>query len=461
MSETMNDIALRPPSTPGVAWRGWGDVFGAAALASNGVVLWLWISCKGIQKLDVDPLATLVLPAGLLASNLMLLQVLMLARIPIIERTWGFDLLARRHRLAGFASFWLMVVHVVLTVVVYLKSGGWEKLWWVITDLPGMLMAVVGTALIIVAVALSIRKARRRLRYESWHLIHLYTYLGMGLALPHQIWVGPDFRETAWARAYWWTLYAAAAVAVLVFRVALPLWRSWRHRLRVLEVIPESPGVVSVLVGGKNLERLPLRAGQFFSWRFLDGPGWSRAHPYSVSIAPRSAFLRVTIQDVGDGSARAATLKAGTRVLVEGPYGRLTAERRTKDKLVFIAAGAGITPIRALLEEMPYGRGDATLIYRVSDPADSLFRDELTELAEQRGLKVHLLSGPRRDDTSWLPPSVSSATSDSELLALLAPDIDQSDVYLCGPPQWMDRVHDSAIEAGVPSARLHSEEFTW
>lgn len=462
MIRTTSDITLSPPSTSRAAWRGWGDLFGVAALASNVVVIWLWLANQGIQKLSVNPAATLVLPTGLLASNLMLLQVLMVARIPIVERAWGHDLLVRRHRLAGFVSFWLMIAHVALTVVVYaVQDSGWHKLWWVVIRQPGVLMALIGTVLIVVAVALSIRAARRRLRYESWHLLHLYTYVGMGLALPHQILVGPDFRQTAWARFYWWTLYIAAAVAVLVFRVALPLWRSWYHQLRVLEVVAEAPGVTSVLVGGQRLERLPVRAGQFFFWRFLDGPGWSRAHPYSVSIAPRPDFLRVTIQSVGDGSARAAALRVGTRVLVEGPYGRLTSECRTRDKLVFIAAGTGIAPIRALLEELPYKAGDATLIYRVSDLEDALFRAELAELAEERGLNLHVLAGSRRADNSWLPQSVSPTQSDSEFLTLLAPDIARSDVYLCGPPPWVTNIRTAAAKAGIPRGRLHTEEFTW
>jgi predicted ferric reductase len=458
-----SEITLTPPSTPRAAWRGWGDLFGAAALASNVVVIWLWLSNQGIQKLGVNVIATVVLPTGLLASNLMILQVLMLARIPIIERAWGHDLLARRHRIAGFVSFWLMITHITLTIIVYTvqDAGGWYELWWVIITQPGVLMAVIGSILIIIAVALSIRAARRRLRYESWHLIHLYTYAGMGLALPHQILVGPDFRENLWARIYWWTLYIGAAVAVLVCRVALPLWRSWYHRLRVLDITTEAPGTTSVLIGGRRLERLPLRAGQFFFWRFLDGPGWSRAHPYSVSLAPRSDFLRVTIQHVGDGSTRAATLRVGTRALFEGPYGRLTSECRTKDKLVFVAAGTGITPVRALLEEMPYDKEEATLVYRVSDPDDALFRDELAELTEQRGLKLHVLAGPRRDNHSWLPQSVPAAQSDAEFLSLLIPDIGQADVYLCGPPEWMTNIRAAAIEAGTPRDRLHTEEFTW
>jgi ferredoxin-NADP reductase len=180
-----------------------------------------------------------------------------------------------------------------------------------------------------------------------------------------------------------------------------------------------------------------------------------------VSLAPRSDFLRVTIQDFGDGSARAAVLKADTRALVEGPYGRLTNDCRTKEKLVFIAAGTGIAPIRALAEEMPYDKGNAMLIYRVSDPGDVLFGQELTELTEQRSLKLHVLPGPRRGDDSWLPQSAPPTQSDSEFLRLLVPDLGQSDIYLCGPPEWMSNARTAAIKAGIPHGQLHTEEFAW
>jgi hypothetical protein len=53
------------------------------------------------------------------------------------------------------------------------------------------------------------------------------------------------------------------------FRVALPLYRSVRHDLRVVAVYPETPGTWSVVVCGRHLETLPIAGGQFLQWRFL------------------------------------------------------------------------------------------------------------------------------------------------------------------------------------------------
>jgi ferredoxin-NADP reductase len=226
-------------------------------------------------------------------------------------------------------------------------------------------------------------------------------------------------------------------------------------------VLPEAPGVVSVLIRGHRLDRLPARAGPFLFWRFLDGPGWTRANPYSLSAAPGRDQLRITVASVGDGSGRVARLKPGTRVLIEGPYGTLTADRQDRPRVLLLAAGVGITPIRALLEELPYQPGDATLLYRVTSQDNAIFADELNELATRRGIQVHYLAGPRRRAASWLPAGSGTEYGDAEHLRRLVPDVAERDVYLCGPSPWMAAVRAAALGAGVPTARLHDEDFAW
>jgi predicted ferric reductase len=388
----------------------------------------------------------------------MLLQVLLLARIPAVERAFGQDRLARWHRWTGFTSFHLMLVHVVLIVLGYAgqaHANAFAELWELLTQYPGMLLAAAGTAALVMVTVTSVRAARRRLRYESWHLLHLYAYLGVGLALPHQLWTGADFIGSAAARAYWWTLYGAAAGAVIAYRVAIPLWRSRRHALRVGEVRAEGPGLTSVYLHGERLDRLPVRAGQFFLWRFLDGPGWSRAHPYSLSGPPRSGLLRITVKDLGDGSARVAALRPGTRVLIEGPYGRLTGERYRGGPVTLLACGVGVTPLLALLWDLPYQNGEATLVYRARSDADLIFRDELAWLARHRGVRVVPLLGPRADG-SWLPRDRAGTP-----LSAVVPGIERHQVYVCGPDEWTSAVVHDTRAAGVPAERLHTERFAW
>jgi ferredoxin-NADP reductase len=280
----------------------------------------------------------------------------------------------------------------------------------------------------------------------------------VGLAIPHELWTGTDFTADPAATAYWWTVYALAAGSVLVYRFGLPLWRSARHRLVVDAVVPEAPGVVSVYLRGRRLDRMPVRAGQFFGWRFLSGPGWTRANPYSLSAAPRPDLLRITIKELGDGSGRARWLRRGTRVLIEGPYGQLTGAARSRSKVTMLASGIGITPLRALLEELPYRPGDATLLYRARTPADFTFRAELDALAAHRGVRVVYLAGPRAGDDAWAP---AGHGPDDALLHRIVPDLADHDVYICGPDGWMAAAARAARQVGVPPEHVHVESFSW
>jgi predicted ferric reductase len=307
-------------------------------------------------------------------------------------------------------------------------------------------------------VVTSIQIARRRLRYESWHVIHLYAYLGMALVLPHEIFDGTHFHET-WTQVFWWGLYFGSLAAVLIWRVAVPLWVSWRYRLVVDDVVAETPSAFSIVLSGRQLTRLRTRSGQFFMFRFLGSPGWTRANPYSISAAPTDDHLRVTLEASGDGAERARTLTAGTRVLIEGPYGTMTAQKRRHPKMVMLAAGVGITPFRALLEDSDYAPGEATLIYRYTEPEHAIFLGELTTLAFQRGVELILLPGRRRDDGSWLPADVEC--SDAEALARYVPDIAHRDVFACGPVPWLKAVRRAVRRAGVKTRDFHHEDYAW
>jgi predicted ferric reductase len=444
---------LVPRVEPTPRW--WAHVAAGVAWVSVLVVTVLWELGGGLDARGWEVAGSAGRLTALWSTDLLLLQVLLMARIPLVERSFGQDALARAHRWTGFVSFFLMVAHVVLATL-----GARQNFVVLVLEAPGMLLAAAGTVALSMVVVTSVRRARRRLRYESWHLLHLYAYLGIALAVPHQLWTGTELTGSRFARTYWWSLYVLAAGAVLVFRVLVPLWRTARHRLRVSHVVPEAHGLVSVYLRGEHLDRLPVRAGQFFVWRFLDGPGWSRGNPFSLSGPPRGDQLRITVKRLGDGSARVASLAPGTRAIIEGPYGRLTAESYRGGPVTMLACGVGITPLIALLWDLPYGMGQATLIYRARHAEEVAFLDEIEWLAERRGVRVVPMVGPRARPDSWLPAEFADY-SDAEALTAISPDIAEHDLYVCGPDRWTEAVRACARAAGVPAACVHRERFVW
>jgi ferredoxin-NADP reductase len=287
------------------------------------------------------------------------------------------------------------------------------------------------------------------MRYETWWVVHLYVYLGLALAFAHQIATGISFITHPLVRALWITVWAATAGMVIVFRVLQPIWRSLRHQLTVVEVRPEAPGVVSVICRGRHLDKLAVSGGQFFLWRFLARDLWWQAHPYSLSALPQPPYLRVTIKAAGDHSRSVAHLRPGTRVAVEGPYGAFTDHQRSSDGVALIGAGVGITPLRALLEDLP-PETDVVVVARASAPRDLVHRAEVVALVQQRGGRLHEIVGSRR-----------GVQFSAHALQRLIPDIRWRDVYVCGPEGFSAEVAAAAESLGVPAERLHQETFSF
>jgi predicted ferric reductase len=424
-------------------------------LGNAAAIVWLWAHGGNLTtKSSGDVLTSIARITGLISAYLALIQVILLARVPALERLVGFDRLSVWHRWNGHACLDLVLAHVFFSVWGYAALDTISIPSEIATMLgggvyPGMITATVGTVLLMAVVATSIAIVRRRLRHEWWYAVHLLAYAGIALAWFHQIPTGNELVLDAVAADYWRALYIATIVLLVVFRLGAPIAAALRYRLRVAAVVDEGPGVVSLWITGRGLHRLRAQPGQFFQWRFLTRSRWWKAHPFSLSAAPDGRSLRITVKALGDDSSRIGEIPIGTRVVAEGPFGVFTEAARRLDGVLLIAGGIGITPVRALMQQM---RGDVVVLYRVVLDEDIVFRSELDALARETGAELHYVVGDHATDEGrhYLSPS--------HLLALV-PDIAERDVYVCGPPALSDVVTRHVRQAGVPRRHVHTERF--
>ncbi|RFA18090.1 hypothetical protein B7R25_15720 [Subtercola boreus] len=421
----------------------------AAVLGAAAVIL--LVLANSPQALPVTPPFIAHL-AGMLGGYAVTLMVLLMSRTPAFERGIGADRMARWHGRLGGITVTLILVHGVAATIGWAEVQGitpWQATTQVL-DMPGLSAAAVATVLFVGIGIVSARSARRRLRYETWHTIHLLTYLAIALSFSHEL-AGPDLAGNTVAQLLWSCLYTVSFALLLRYRVVEPLMQAWRHQLRVQSVTPAGPGTVSIVVRGRHLEELGAQPGQFFRWRFLARTSWLAAHPFSLSAPATERHLRLTVKAAGDGTGLLQTLKPGTRVLAEGPYGAMTERRRTRHGVLLIAGGVGITPMRTLFESLTV-TGPMTLVYRASTPADLLFRDELEDIAARRGAQLIYLVGRSTEPGN-------AVTADN--LTRLVPDIRDRDVYLCAAPGLSTTARGALAGAGVPRRRIHQEEFAF
>jgi len=424
-------------------------------LGNAAAIVYLWANGGNLSfKAAGDWQTSVARITGLLGAYLALIQVVLLARIPRLERAVGFDRLTVWHRWNGHATIDLIVAHVFFSFWGYSLMDRYSYGKEIRTMIgggiyPGMVTATIGTVFLCAVAWTSIVIVRRRLRYEWWYAVHFLAYAGIALGWFHQIPTGNELVLDTVAADYWRSLYLATLALLVLFRVLVPLAAAFTYRLRVAEVVEEGPGIVSLRIEGRRLDRLKASPGHFFLWRFLTpGRVWS-SHPFSLSRMPDGRSLRITVKALGDHSEKLAQVPVGTRVVAEGPFGVFTEAARRRENILLVAGGIGITPIRALMEQV---RGNAVVLYRTVAESDLVFRDELDDIAAHRGITLHYVVGDHRTEDG-------ARLLDAEHLRALVPDLGDRDVYVCGPPAMTDAMLARLRDAGVPRSHIHAERF--
>ncbi len=231
---------------------------------------------------------------------------------------------------------------------------------------------------------------------------------------------------------------------------------------RIVSIKRETADAASIEIALASGEPISFEPGQFLTLVVsIDGESHRRA--YSISTAPHDGRATVTVKRIADGRVSSYLVERATegeKLDILGPsgsFGFAPDAERTR-KLVLIGGGSGITPLfsitRAVLHTEP--RSKITLLYGNRSPEDTIFRDALAELARDDRLSVrHVLEtgGGKKSRRGRLDRE----TCDRELQGI---DLEDADVYICGPEPMMIAAREAVLARGVDPARIHEEKFT-
>lgn len=427
------------------------------AVAFLLVTVGIWVRHGGWTTLTggvaVDAWESLGALTGLLATAIALIGIAFAARTHRFERAVGLDRALLWHRWLGETAALLLVAHIVTTLIAF---AGRSTLGDAIRELTGeeqyMAMATVGAAGMLLITFLSLGFIRRHLAYETWYFIHLLIYAALALALAHEIFLGTDFAFDPLARWFWILSSATVLVVVIVSRWGRAI-RSIMRPLTVLSVTPLNDVAAAIELGGRNVSDLRAAAGQFALLRPLTPKLWFQPHPYSISAAPRVDRIRFTIKALGGASELMTQIKVGTKVAVEGPYGTKIYEELRGSKLLLIAGGVGIGPVRSLLEDFD-ADAEPVVIYRARRPEEIVHFDELEHLAQTRNGRIIPVVGPTSKLANGNP-------FDPEVMRRLVPDVAERVVVLCGSQPMINAAYQCLRACGVDKADIHFERIWW
>lgn len=392
--------------------------------------------------------------SGLLTSLAAMVGLILATRLPWMERSLGLDRILVWHRIAGDTMGIVLGVHVFTSVMAEMPlRGGFVN---TIKDFTGrepyMAMTTIGALIVGVVVVSSLKSIRQQLSYETWYFVHLTAYIGIVLSYSHQITLGSLLSGDKLIRWFWGILSGYVLLLVILGRWS-GVVMSIRRPLRVEDVRQETDDSVSVVLGGRNLQYLAGEAGQFVMLRILRPGMWWTSNPYSLSSAPTTAGLRITIRNRGDASAAAGTLRKGDRVAVEGPYGIATPDIFRKSRPLFVAGGVGVTPVRALLERLPQNSRPMVLI-RARSIGDIPHYNEIVRLAESRGGEVRTVTGRTVQLRARDPFSPKALRS-------VVPDLTKCTAFICGPRSLIFSARKGLVDAGMTRDRIHFESAWW
>ena len=242
-------------------------------------------------------------------------------------------------------------------------------------------------------------------------------------------------------------------------RLVNPLWSSRELRGRIEKVVPETEDAATLVIRPGWGWRYDHRPGQYVGIGVQVEGKW-QWRSYSVSSPPRRSMrtITITVRAMPEGLLSAHLVKGlepGTIVRLALPKGEFVLPDPPPDRMLFLVAGSGVTPVMAMLRTLDRrsrnnGRAMPDVVMHYSSPTAErmIFRKELQELADKHdSLTLHEL----HTDTDGM---LELADLDD-----LCSDWRERETWACGPAPMLDAIEDHFEKAGIED-QLHIERFS-
>lgn len=383
---------------------------------------------------------------GLVGLVSFALSLILSARVKVFEPLFGgMNRAYVAHHILGGVSFTLLLMHPVFLAAVYIRNS-WHSA--ALFLLPGADWTInLGIASLLSLMALLIVTYYLDLPYELWRYTHKFLGAVFFLGGLHSFFVSSDI---TWYMPIRYYVFAIAILGIAAYSYRTLFWGLFvpKYTYKVSKVIHVTSDLIELLmqpVGKRLLDFIP---GQFVFVTFVGKGIDGETHPFSISTPPMKEGFRLTIKTLGDYTAWLSNIPVGTKVLVEGPYGRFSYAYEKNRSDIWIGGGIGITPFVSMAYSIDPGECKADVYYMTTTEAEAVYLPALTSLAAHNpDLKV----------IPWYSKVRGRLTANA--IAETSGDLSAKDVFICGPPLMMHALTDQLIKMGVNRYRIHTEEF--
>jgi len=390
---------------------------------------------------------------GTAAAVLLFYQLILVARLKVLDRVFSHPGLVRTHRRNAIVILLLACLHPVLiltsenSLIIPLEMRYWPE--WIGVGL---------LTLVVIQFSSSQWRGALRIRFHRWMLFH--RYLGgliLGLVILHILYVSETFSEQGFPRD--------AVILSAVLLALLWLWnrsgwlRARKRPFTLTRIAPE--GISSVSIELSPVDKRPFRyvPGQFVIVSFQSKHISPEPHPFTLSSTPtRPEYLQVTVRTNGDWTRHVARIAVGERVYIQGPFGRFShVFTDPAREIIMIAGGIGITPMLSMMRFMADRRDQRaiTLIWSNRSRDHMVYPGELNEFGEKlTGFRSVLIFTGNSDE--WLS---TEGLNLEKLQSMLQGCNRHAAAFVCGPEQMMAQVKNDLKRIGFEPRSIHTETF--
>lgn len=411
------------------------------------VIRWFFLEPMSFRFFDFNSsMTSLGQITGLLGMTLFALNLIISNRSVTFDRFFsGLHHFYNAHKWLGSLSFSLLLFHPLFLVIKYISVSLYDAAMFL---LPGTnfatTMGIVSLLLMIILLSITLYF---KIKYNIWRFSHKFMIVAFVFALVHILFITSDISRDIFLKSYI-LFFSVIGLASGFYRSFLRILFNKDFKCVVKNVSMLNSNVIEIEV--EPLQKvISFTPGQFIFIKFIGDGISSEPHPFSISSSNEEKNIKVMVKFLGDFTSTLKNVQVGMKAEIEGPFGEFFENRRNK-KEIWLAGGVGITPFLSLAKSLKNVGNDIYLFYCLNDSTEAVLLKDLQDISVKES-KFHVIT--------WYSKEKDRISADA--IANLTNGINDTDIYLCGPPPFMRGLQSQFISKGVKVSNINFEEFNF
>jgi len=383
---------------------------------------------------------------GLIGMVMFSINLILAGRLKFLDKYFhGLDKVYLNHSRLGSISFSLILFHPLFLVIKYITFSLKQAALFFI---PFINIPITwGIISLVIMVALISFTFYIKLKYNIWKMSHKFMILAFFFAVLHTIFIYSDVSRNNFLR-YYILSFAFIGLVISIRQALFSKFLIKKFKYKVKNINQLNPDILEIEMEKQN-KKMNFKPGQFAFFSFYGEEVSVESHPFSISSSSAGDSLKITVKNLGDYTGLLSKLKKSDSVIIDGPYGDFSYKKVDNKNQIWIAGGIGITPFFSMAQSLESGY-KVDLYYSVKENKEAVYVKNFEEISQKnQDFKFNLWDASEKGYIN------------SGLILNLSKGLDSKDIFLCGPPMFMESLKNQFLSLGVDIKKIHYENFSF